>query len=188
MPVWIPIAKELASFLQGRPLGKKHYPRLCELLSDAPVGERVVLDFGGVETVTSSWINEALVPMLRWSADERVDLFPILLNFEAGSIDELKLVADWTHNCFLMSSGRSLKSGILIGNLDFAQRATLHAVLEVPGITGAELERRNANEGIRATAWNNRLRDLYDKRLLRREKRSREQLYSPVIPEIRIDG
>ena len=41
---------------------------------------------------------------------------------------------------------------------------------------------------IKATAWNNRLRDLYDKRLIRRERRGREQVYSTVLKEIEFDG
>jgi hypothetical protein len=63
MPVQIRVAERLGTpTLQGRPLGRKHYPRLCELLADVPSGDTAVLDFAGVEIVTGSWINEALVP------------------------------------------------------------------------------------------------------------------------------
>jgi len=41
---------------------------------------------------------------------------------------------------------------------------------------------------VRATAWNNRLRDLFNKRLIRREKRGREQVYSKLAQEIVFDG
>ena len=53
--------------------------------------------------------------------------------------------------------------------------------------TGAELERREpGGERVKATAWNNRLKDLYEKRLLRRAKRGREQVYTPVVPEVQL--
>jgi hypothetical protein len=55
-------------------------------------------------------------------------------------------------------------------------------------ITGAELERQFPEETIKATAWNNRLKDLHNMRLLRREKRGREQVYSPVVAEIAFNG
>jgi hypothetical protein len=77
---------------------------------------------------------------------------------------------------------------MLIGSLDPGQRTTLEAVAEFRDVTGAELERRKATERIGATAWNNRLKDLHQKRLLRRTKRGREQVYSPVVEVIEING
>src|ERR1700730_15653686 len=106
MQVSIRIAEQLGTTtLQGRPLGRKHYSRLCELLTDVPTGDVALLDFTGVEIVTGSWINEALVPLLRWAADERNDIFPVFLNFDPAWLDELQRVAEWTHNCFLVSRG-----------------------------------------------------------------------------------
>jgi hypothetical protein len=77
---------------------------------------------------------------------------------------------------------------VLIGPLDPAQRKTLEAVLRSKQITGAELERKFPEEGVGATAWNNRLKDLYTKRLLTRFKRGREQVYSPLMDEIELNG
>lgn len=186
MPVLIEVAEQLGTTLQGRPLGRKHYPRLCELLADIPSGDVVLLNFAGVEIVTGSWINEALVPLLRWTADEWNDIFPIFLNFDSAWLDELQMVAEWTHNCFLVSRGKGLpKSATLQGSLDVAQKATLLAVVNGSEVTGAALE---GEQGVRGTAWNNRLRDLYQKRLIRREKRGREQVYSPVVAEIILNG
>ncbi len=186
MPSVIRVAEQLGTTLQGRPLGRKHYARLCELMADVPSGEVALLDFAGVEIVTGSWINEALVPLLRWAADERNDIFPVLLNFDPDWADELQMVAEWTHNCFLVARGKAApKSAHLVGGLDVGQKATLVAVASGSGVTGASL---HGQQGVKATAWNNRLKDLYQKRLVRREKRGREQVYSPVVSEIVIDG
>lgn len=184
------IAKELdEEFLQGRPLGRKHFPELCALATQIPVGGVVLLDFNSVEMVTGSWINEALVPLLDWMSDQRNDLFPVILNFSDDWIDELQMVAEWTHTCFLVSKGKKLpKKARLAGKLDVGQRETLNVVALASGISGAELERLHPDAGVKATAWNNRLKDLYQKRLLRREKRGREQIYSPVVSEVVIDG
>ncbi|WP_417398215.1 hypothetical protein [Gimesia chilikensis] len=184
----INISKELGTFLQGRPLGKKHYARLCELLSETPQGEVVILNFSKVKTATGSWINECLVPLLKWSADERTDLFPVLVNVETSWQDELQMVAGWTHNCFLLSHENNLQKAELIGSLDVAQTATFQAVAHASEVTGAELERNHSKESIKATAWNNRLKDLFQKRLIRRKKRGREQVYSPVIAEVLSNG
>ena len=58
MSTVIRVAEHLGTAsLQGRPLGRKHYPRLCEPLVDVPPGGVVLLDFNGVEIVTESWIS-----------------------------------------------------------------------------------------------------------------------------------
>tara|TARA_R110002111_G_scaffold100976_6_gene156483 strand:- start:42662 stop:43228 length:567 start_codon:yes stop_codon:yes gene_type:complete len=188
MSTEIQISEELGTFLQGRPLGKKHYARLCELLSETPSGDVILLNFTHVQTVTGSWINECLVPLLRWAADERTDLFPVLVKVKSSWLDELQMVAEWTHSCFLISYEEFPKSAELVGMLDVAQSATLEAVVDANEVTGAELERSHLNEGVKATAWNNRLKDLFQKRIIRRKKRGREQVYSPVIAEVLVNG
>jgi hypothetical protein len=183
------IRQELGPRLAGKLPGKKDYARLCELLSEAGSGTVVYLDFTGVEFVSGSWINAALVPLLAWAADERNDLFPAICNAKDEWLDELALVAKYTHTCFLVAQGPiPPRRAALVGLLDPGQRATLAALVELQAVTGAELERKRPEEEVKATAWNNRLKDLFEKRLLRRERRGREQVYSPVVKEIAVNG
>jgi hypothetical protein len=181
--------REFGPRLQGKLPGRKDYARLCERLSDAKPGSVVFLDFAEVELVSGSWINAALVPLLAWAADERNDLFPAICNAKEEMLDELALVAKYTHTCFLVAKGTiPPRRATLIGPLDPGQRSTLEALLELQAVTGAELERKRPKDEIKATAWNNRLKDLYEKRLLRRERRGREQVYSPIVREITVNG
>ncbi len=184
----IVIADKLGEFLQGRPLGNRHFGRLCELVSEARPGDIVLLDFHGVTTVTGSWLNQAIVPFVRWAADERINVFPILLNVDANWLDDLQLVAQWTDSCFLVAKGNMPKAATLVGELDSAQKNTLKAVVEEHEVTGAQLERVRNGSGVKATAWNNRLKDLFDRRLIRRQRRGRQQVYGPVVPEIHVNG
>jgi hypothetical protein len=181
--------QEFGPRLAGKLPGKRDYARLCELLTEAAPGSVVFLDFAGVEGVSASWINAALVPLLTWAGDERNDLFPAICNAEKGWLDELALVARYTHTCFLVAEGPiPPHHAALVGPLDPGQRSTLEALVELQAVTGAELERQRPEEAVKATAWNNRLKDLYEKRLLRRERRGREQVYSPVVQEITANG
>jgi hypothetical protein len=186
----VKITRVLGARLQGEPNGKKHFGRMCESLSGAKSGEVILLDFEGVEIVTASWISAMVVPLFRWAAGEQIDLFFVFGNsLGADWLDDLKLVAEYNRQCYLVAGGESPpRRAVLVGNLDPGQRATLEAVLELGEVTGAGLERRRPQEKVRATAWNNRLKDLYEKRLLRRERRGREQVYCPVAKEIRLDG
>src|SRR5262245_17725752 len=79
--------------LQGKLPGRKDYARLCELLSEAPPGSVVFLDFAGVELASGSWINAALVPLLAWANEEGIDLFPVICNANKDLVEELLLVA-----------------------------------------------------------------------------------------------
>jgi hypothetical protein len=183
------IAQEFGTRLAGKLAGKRDYARLCELLTEEAPGSVVFLDFAGVEHVSASWINAALVPLLTWAKDERNDLFPAICNVKKDWLDELVLVASYTRTCFLVAQGSiPPRRAVLIGPLDPGQRSTLEAIIELQAATGAELNRQRPEESIEATAWNNRLKELYDKRLLRRERRGREQIYSPVVKEISVNG
>src|SRR5215472_6877691 len=147
--------REFGPRLQGKLPGRKDYARLCELLADAPPGSVVFLDFAGVELVSGSWINAALVPLLAWAADERNDLFPAICNPTEDMLDELALVAKYTHTCFLTAAGPvPPRHAIVVGPLDPGQRSTLEALVELRAVTGAELERQRPKDKVKATAWN----------------------------------
>lgn len=182
------LAKSLGPDLQGRLLGRKHFGQACEILADTPPGEIVAIDFGGVDLVTGSWANEMIVPLYKWASDPRNDLFPILHNLRPRWDEELQLLADWNQQCYLWAKGDRMGRAKLIGTLDGGLRKTLVAVLRSGEITGAGLDRQLPEEGVGATAWNNRLKDLHTRRLLKRVKRGREQVYSPVVEEVELDG
>lgn len=186
----VSLAETFGKHLQGKLPGKKHFAKLCEVLSNVPPSTIVFLDFKHVEIVTGSWVNAVFAPFFQWAGDEQIDLFPVICNLaDKQWVDEFALVADWTHRCFLIANGSTeSKRAKAIGPLDSGQITTLKAVIEFGPVTGAELERQWEREAIKATAWNNRLRDLYDKRLIRRERRGREQVYSTVLKEIEFDG
>ena len=174
-----------SDILQSRTSGRLHYSKLCEALSRYHRGDTVTLDFSSVTLISASWLNEAIVPLLRWASDERNDLFPLLRNIAPCWMDEFDLVAEWSKVHFLCTNNSIPEnSAYLIGDLDERQKATLQSVLNSNGVTGAGMERLRIEEGIKATAWNNRLKDLFERRLVRRRQRGREQLYLPVVDRI----
>jgi len=185
----VSLAQLLGTRLVGRTAGKRDYGTLCRELAQAAKGGVVVLDFSGVEIVTGSWANAALVPLQKWASDDENDVFPLIYGLDHDSLDELRLIAEWNHRCYLLASQKKVqpRSATLVGSLDPVQRSTLEAVQRCGEVTGAQLE-RDEDDRVRATAWNNRLRDLFNKRLIRREKRGREQVYSKLAQEIVFDG
>lgn len=184
-PTTLRIADKLGRELRGRTSGRKDFSRICAALNKLRPGESVVLDFEDVEVVTASWVNSALVPLIQWAANEQTDLFPLMANLSADDLDEFRLVAERSGQCFLIvKSRRTINTANLVGSLDEKQLETLESVIAKPGVTGAKL----ASPETKATAWNNRLKDLFVKRLLRREKRGRESTYWPLVEEVKLDG
>lgn len=185
VPATLRIADKLGRELRGRTGGRKDFSRICTALSKLPPGEPVVLDFQDVEVVTASWVNSALVPLIQWAANEQTDLYPLMANLSLDDLDEFRLVAERSGQCFLVvEPGRAIKTADLVGTLDAKQLETLESVIAKPGVTGAKL----ASHETKATAWNNRLKDLFMRRLLRREKRGREHTYWPLVEEVNLDG
>src|ERR1700722_6653294 len=182
------VAIHFGKHLSGRLSGKKHFGKAAELLSSVQPGKSVVFDFKEVEYVSGSWINAMLLPLNRRGAEGANDFFILLMNFPKNSIDDLQMVAEQSRVPFLLiASSQTPSRAALVGVLDAGQRVTLLAVQELGETTGADLERRRPNENTKATAWNNRLRDLFEKRLLRRRKQGREQLYEPIVSEVIIN-
>jgi hypothetical protein len=182
----IQMKKVVGTRLLGRLKGKTDYAKICHELVAATPGEVVVLDFSGISLLAGSWANTMLVPLYRRAVEDQIDLFPVLTNINADCLDDLLLVAGWNHQCYLHADqkGDEFAKAVLIGSLDAVQTETLKIVLRYGEVTGAKLEQLESQEKTKATAWNNRLKDLYKKRLLRRRKQGREQFYSPVVKEI----
>lgn len=183
----------LSSFghrLQGKTAGRRHYALLVGEVAEAERGQVIFLSFAGVESVNASWMNMAVAPFVRWSAEEQNDYFPVLSHFPGKDLDELELVAKLNQQCYVVAANDKLPipDASLVGALDVGLRTTLDQLLAHGEATGAELARQLPDEPIQATAWNNRLKDLYDKRLLLRRKEGRQQIYLPISKRIRSHG
>ncbi len=173
---------------QGQPRGTRHFGRVCQALSGVAPGETVFLDFAGADVLTGSWISAMLLQLMRWGGSPEIELFFVLVGLAPEHVEELRYVSGHAHAVFLVATDEeSTSRATSVGPLDPGQRETLAAVAKLGEATGAALEREYPET--KATAWNNRLRDLYErKRILKRQKQGREQLYRPVVPEISIDG
>src|SRR5581483_9062661 len=162
--------------------GRGDFGLLCSQIAHARHGDIVYLDFQGVDSVHCSWLHTAIAPLFRWAAESQNDYYPVFSHFPPNSLDELELVATINRQCYLVSDAPkpAVASAVLVGDLDPGLKATLEKVCESGAMTGAELARKAPKAGIQATAWNNRLRDLFLKRLLVRRKEGRQQVYGPI--------
>ncbi len=176
--------------LQGEPNGRRAFVMMCEKLEGTKVGDLVTLDFSEIRIVTASWLSAMLLPLYRWAAAEQTDLYFVLIyGSDKDWLDDLRLVARHNRKFFLIRAAAANTSAtMLIGPVEEADRRTLQKVAELGEATGAMLERECPEEAIKATGWNNRLKELHEKRVLRRSKRGREQIYYLVEKSMTIVG
>jgi hypothetical protein len=175
----------MGTLLSGRLTGRQHFARCCELLADVPPDSMVTLDFSGTEYVSASWTNAMLLPLIAYAADNKNDFYVVVRSFPELSLDDLQFAAD-QNRLPVIAVSENGRSGRLFGTLDPGQRETLKAVLDRGEATGVSLA--SEQTGLSGAAWNNRLRDLNLKRLLRRRRQGREQVYSAVVKEVRFNG
>lgn len=184
----IQVAKHMGKLLTGRLTGKQHFAKACELLAGVARDSIVALNFRGTDYISASWINAMILPLIEYASDEKNDFYVVLADFPNLSRDDLQLVAEQNRLPVLVVSGDKPTVASLFGTLDPGQRETLEMVLERGEVTGVALAGGDKSKSLSGAAWNNRLRDLNLKRLLRRRREGREQIYWPVVSEVQFNG
>jgi len=167
----------------------------------------VVLDFSGIVSATASylkrtvlWLHDcALLAAEGRPAEEHEDA-PIPLDiypFVTGLAEEVSLELEdvlFQHNRICLEVpfdvAPEISKARLIGPLDPALRQTLVMLTRMQRATATELHQAHAldRQKITVNAWNNRLSDLFSRRLARRTKAGRHWVYEPVVPEVVIHG
>lgn len=160
------------SMLSGRSRAKAHFPTLVEQME--PPGVHI-LDFSGIEFLSSSYFFGALWPF--WTREDASgpNVFPLIANATQEISDEISIAMSsrrmgaW-HGGF---DGQIFAPIGLIGFVDPAHVDALNRAREGHGISAVEL----SSPEVKATAWNNRLNALYKQRLLVRHQSGRKYTY-----------
>jgi hypothetical protein len=159
--------------LAGREKGEAHFPMLASYLE--PPGP-VVLDFSGVQVVTTSYFFAALWPFWTREDADGPSTFPLIANANPDVTEELDFVmkhrriAAWRGRW----NGDTFAPDGHLGVVDDSLSLVIRRAREAGSVTAAELSKvDNTN----ATAWSNRLASFNKQRLLRRRQLGRTQPY-----------
>lgn len=150
-----------------REKGEAAYERLADLLNSLPEDEPLVLVFPAEQLMDASFADEAVVRLYEAIADGKFGERTLLLN---------GLTEDSRHNIDAVIHLRNLKLALLavddsgtwqiIGQLERSLRETLDIVAEVGEITAPQLSEQIESA---VNTASNRLKRLYDSRLIRRQ-------------------
>lgn len=170
--------------LSGASPGRKVLSALIAATPTMGAPAPAFLDFDGIEVATASFLREAVIGFRDYARQSLPNVYPVVANMVPVVAEELDFFVrargDVMWSCGLDAEDRVVGAR-LVGDLDPAQQSTFNAVIEFGAITAPELAARFTDQGIGATAWNNRLSVLATKGLLVERKRGKSKSFSPLL-------
>ncbi|HEY6644517.1 hypothetical protein [Povalibacter sp.] len=173
--------------LAGKAEGKAVFAHLVQLTKNPPQPDVCFLDFSGIDIATTSFLRESIVAYRTYVRREYPNVYPIAANLSSRARDDLELILELRSDAYVvcvLSPDGEPSDVELLGQLDGKQLIALDAVLEAGEADAPTLAERN-DEGVGATAWNNRLVALADKGILIATNAGRTKLYRPVLEGLR---
>jgi len=172
--------------LAGALSGKKALAKLVELTDQEPaLPEPVFLDFAGVNIATASFLREMVLAYRNTVRRRRSNFYPVIANANALVEEELKVLVTSDGNVLMLCSldeNHAPREPRLLGKLDPKQRLTFDLVQRRHETDAAETMREHGeNEGVKQTAWNNRLSALAILGLVVELSEGRAKRYRPLL-------
>ena len=172
--------------LAGALNGRRALNTLLDMVCNEPLNsEPVFLDFTEIEVATASYLRESVLAFRDVIRGRRSKLYPVIANASDEVREELEEMlrprGDVLMTCSLDHTGRVLQPA-LIGDLDPKQKLTFDLVCE-RGETdaGALMKEYGESEGVKQTAWNNRLVSLAALGLVVEITQGRSKRYKPLF-------
>ena len=193
-----------ASKAIGSPAGEQLFTETCSKIRNAVSDESgliVVIDLHDVTLATTSYIKASLLALalagkrhaeLAGTAlDDSLgptplNIYPVFANLDSEVLDTIQEVFAGRGLPFVSAqlSDDRLSDAQICGFLDEALVRTMRLIRGREQVTALELAAEFPTEGIKPTAWNNRLNDLWRLRLLRRIKRGKAWWYKTINKEL----
>jgi hypothetical protein len=171
--------------LAGRLSGKRAFVGTLEKFPELTEPALVMLDFTGVDFVTSSYLSEVLVPLRDHLRLRRQPGYAVAANLTEKVREEIEEMLRRSGDAFLTCStdaSGQITDVQLCGKLDDKLQETLKLVSRKRETTAAQLyEESRTIDMVGATAWNNRLASLAAKSLIVEVLQGRTKKYRPVL-------
>lgn len=175
-----------STILSGALSGRRTLTALLDAVGKEPrTPEPVFLDFTGIKVATASYLRESVLAFRDVIRGRRSNLYPVIANASDEVRDELEELlrprGDVLMTCVLDQRGR-VSQPALIGDLDPKQKVTFDLVRERGETDAGELMRDyGEREGVKQTAWNNRLAALAALGLVVELPQGRAKRYKPLF-------
>ena len=170
--------------LAGATSGQAFLSMLIDEATGVPRDALIALDFAKVDIVTASFFRSAF-RAFRDYARSTAFIFPVLVNANAATREEIAFFAEGSGDSFLIAIlGKSgeLSSPFVLGRLDPKQAMALQAVVELGEADAGELRAAYTEDPpISSAAWSNRLAVLSAKGFVIERLVGRTKRFRPII-------
>lgn len=180
--------KPFSPRLHGSTIGGDHARQVQALVADhSQPTDSVVLDFAGVEGATDSYLKRIFNPFFASPGDQDSfprEIFPVLTNVDSTDLQEDIEGYLAGKNRVLILADRSEdqpKFRQLLGRLEGAAGETFQELQVMGKSTAAQLFDRHREQSTNQTSWNNRLVQLVEMRIARRNRDGRFWIYEPTV-------
>lgn len=166
--------------------GRELLSRLLALTTREPSApEPVVLDFAAIDVATASFLRESVLAFRNIVRGRRSGFYPVLANLNELIREELQDLLQARSEAILsgeVDSQGHITSLKLLGRLDSKQQRIFDLVLERRELDARQLQREfGDSEGVKQTAWNNRLSALAMAGLVVELSEGRNKRYRPMF-------
>jgi MFS superfamily sulfate permease-like transporter len=180
----------VAARLTGAAIGEAHFNQIKDRIQQAPDEDRqsVILDFGGIESASASYLKRLLNPFFAGSDDPdgfAQNTIPLATHVtDADLMEDLEAFFEGK-GCVLAvvnCDGQVPRFKKFIGRLERTASETLQELRKLSQATAAQLYEQYPDHTTNQTAWNNRLVQLVNMRVARRNRVGRFWIYQPTVP------
>jgi len=173
-----------AATLAGADKGRGLFAKLILTVGAEPLfPSPLFLDFSGVEVATASYLRESVFEFRRAIRSRKSNYYPVIADANASVLEEVAVVAgaigETVMTCCLSENGECSDTK-LVGELDPKQLLTYKLVERLGETDAAELKRDRDDE-IGQTAWNNRLTSLANMGLIMEISQGRTKRYKSLV-------
>ncbi|WP_165190889.1 hypothetical protein [Caulobacter soli] len=156
------IAKLAGEICAGANNGRVLLRTMIDAVGSSPQEPTIIfLDFAGVEAATASFLREGVVAFRTSLRSSFPNYYPVLANGQNLVVEELLTLLDFMGEVFIscqFAADGAVSDVRLLGTLDPKQKFAFDLVMSKGETDAGELFREfGESEGVKQTAWNNRL-------------------------------
>jgi hypothetical protein len=158
---------------------------LSHVTREPALPEPVFLDFEGVEVATASFLRESVLSFRDLVRKRRSFYYPVVANTNEKTREELLILLDLKGDALLscdLDKDERDANVQLLGRLEGKQQLAFELVEERGETDATQLQIEfGESEGVKQTAWNNRLAALAASGLIVETSQGRAKKYRPLL-------
>jgi hypothetical protein len=170
----------------GAIAGRELLSKLLTLTAREPdQPERVLIDFQGIEVATASFLRESVIAFRNIVRGRRSNFYPVVANAQDVVAEELTDILQSRSDALILcdvGAEGDARSPRMVGRLEPKQKRIFDLILERRELDASQLQKEFGDaQGVKQTAWNNRLSALSQAGLVMEFSEGRNKRYRPLF-------